>query len=79
DEACQRVRETAPQAGLPWGERARNVRGAFSCGLDLAGKKVALLDDVMTSGSTANELSKTLRRNGARDISVWVVARTLPR
>lgn len=76
--ACSRIRDSPPQAGLPWKERAKNIRGAFTCNAELRGKKVALLDDVMTTGATLNELAKAVRKRGAIEISAWVVARTLP-
>lgn len=76
-DACRKVIETPPQATLPWKERAKNMRGAFVCDADLSGKKIAVIDDVMTSGATLNELAKNLRRAGAVHISGWVVARTL--
>lgn len=75
--ACRRVRATSPQAGLDLKARKRNLRGAFVCDEDLTGKRIALLDDVMTSGSSLNELAKAARRAGAVEISAWVVARTL--
>lgn len=73
----ERIRATPPQVGLPWKERAANLRGAFSSDLDLAGKHVAIVDDVMTTGASLNELAKVLRRQGAREVSAWVVARTV--
>lgn len=76
-EGCQRIRETLPQTSLPWKERARNIRGAFACSLDLQGKRIAIVDDVMTTGATMNEVAKVLRRQGAAEVSAWVVARTL--
>ena len=75
---CRRSRESAPQASLPWKERAANVRNAFACELDLAGKTVAVVDDVLTTGATLNELALTLKRRGAREVWGWVVARTPP-
>ncbi|MDP2834149.1 MAG: ComF family protein [Pseudomonadota bacterium] len=75
--ACQRVRDTPPQAGLDLKARKRNLRGAFVCDENLAGARIALLDDVMTSGSSLNELAQAARRAGAVEISAWVVARTL--
>jgi ComF family protein len=75
--ACRRVRDTPPQAALPWRERAKNIRGAFVCDADLGGKRVAVIDDVMTSGATLDELSRNLRRAGAIGIQGWMVARTL--
>jgi len=75
--ACGKIADTPPQAALPWNERASNVRGAFVCDADLTGMKVAIVDDVMTTGATLDELSKTLKRAGAVHVSCWVVARTL--
>jgi ComF family protein len=77
--ACRRVIDTPSQAALPWKERAGNVRGAFVCDADLTGKRVAIVDDVMTTGSTLAELAKKLKRAGASQVSGWVVARALPR
>jgi ComF family protein len=75
--ACRKVADTPPQAALPWSERARNVRGAFVCDIDLGGKRIAVIDDVMTTGATLNELAKNLKRAGATDVSGWMIARTL--
>lgn len=76
--ACRRLRNTPSQTSLPWKERSRNVRGAFDCEMDLSGKHIALLDDVMTSGASMNELARAVKKCGAREISAWVVARTIP-
>ncbi len=79
DTAClARSRNTAPQASLPLTARQGNVKGAFSCAGALAGKHVALLDDVMTSGATLSEAASALKRAGAAEVSLWVVARALP-
>jgi len=75
-----RVRRTLPQANLPFVERSRNVRGAFACpsGIgELGGARVAVVDDVMTTGATLNELAGALKRAGASHVENWVVARTL--
>jgi ComF family protein len=77
-DACQRIRDTPSQTGLPWKEREQNIRGAFTCEAELDGRHVAMLDDVMTTGATLNELAKVLRKSGATQVSGWVVARTLP-
>ncbi|MBI5436763.1 MAG: ComF family protein [Nitrosomonadales bacterium] len=74
--ACQRVRDTPPQSALPWKERGKNMRKAFTCTENLSGKHVAVVDDVMTSGASVNELAHALRRAGACEVSAWVVART---
>jgi predicted amidophosphoribosyltransferase len=72
-----RTRPTPPQAALPLKERAGNVRGAFECGADLAGRRVLLVDDVMTSGATLRECARVLKLHGAATITVAVVARAL--
>ncbi len=72
---ARRVRATASQTTLPMKQRARNVRNAFNVKHDLSGKRVAIVDDVMTTGHTVSALAKALRRAGAEEISVWVVAR----
>lgn len=74
--ALQRVRATAPQSELPGGARRRNVRGAFACARDLSGFSVALFDDVVTTGETAAEMARVLRQAGAREVSLWCLART---
>lgn len=76
--ACRKVRDTQPQAALPWKERAKNVRKAFVCDEDFTGKHVAVVDDVMTTGATLNELARNLKQAGAVRVTGLVVARTLP-
>jgi len=76
--ALLRVRATPPQAALPWTDRAKNVRGAFACELDLSGLAIAVVDDVMTTGASLAEAAKTLKAAGAEHVENWVVARTLP-
>ena len=76
-EACARILEGAPQASLPWQERQGNVRGVFECSVDLAGKSVIVVDDVMTTGASLNEFARTLKKHGARYVTNWVVARAL--
>jgi ComF family protein len=74
-----RVKHTPPQTELPYEERAKNVRGAFLCKLDLTGARVAVLDDVMTTGATLNELARALKRAGATRVENFVIARTVSR
>lgn len=76
-DACLRVRNTPSQAGLDLKARQRNLRGVFDCTKDLTGKRVALIDDVMTSGSSLNELARVVRKAGALEVHAWVLARTL--
>ena len=72
-----RSRDTSPQAALPWKQRAKNVRHAFVCELDLSGRAVLVVDDVMTTGATLDELARTLKAHGAARVGNLVVARTL--
>jgi ComF family protein len=78
-DVCVRVRHTGAQAALPYAERRKNVRGAFACLEDLSGLRIAVVDDVMTTGATLDEIAKTLKKRGAIHVENWVVARALPR
>ena len=77
---CERIvrRSVARQSqtALPWRDRARNVRGAFDCESDLDGKTIAVVDDVITTGATLNELARTLKSAGADKVIGWIAART---
>jgi ComF family protein len=73
---ARRVRDTAPQTALPWRERETNMRRAFACDADLGGVRIAVVDDVMTTGATLNEFARALKASGAAHIENWVVART---
>jgi ComF family protein len=73
-----RIGARPPQVTLPWTERRRNVRGAFAATADVRGARIALVDDVMTTGATLAEASRTLVSAGAERVECWVVARTLP-
>jgi len=75
-----RLRETVHQLALPPLARAGNVAGAFAVEprrrRELAGKSVAIVDDVMTSASTAAEVARVIRHAGASRVEIWVLART---
>ncbi len=71
----ERIRHTHEQAELDRQQRRRNLRGAFAMCGELPGGHVAIVDDVVTTGSTANELARVLKRAGARRVEVWAVAR----
>ncbi len=72
-----RVRETPPQSGLSREARLKNVRGAFDCANRLDGLRVAVVDDVMTTGATLSEAARALKKAGAAHVSAWVIARAL--
>ena len=73
-----RISAGPPQTALPWAERRRNVRGAFAVHSAVRGARIALVDDVMTTGATLAEAARMLRSAGAARVECWVVARTLP-
>jgi len=72
----ERARDTMPQPGLGRIARSRNLAGAMRSSLALDGMHVAIVDDVLTTGATANVAAKILKERGAARVSVWVVART---
>jgi ComF family protein len=72
---CKRNRDTRPQSLLSPNARRLNLRNAFSVqGSGVAGH-VAIIDDVMTTGHTSNELARVLKQAGAERVEVWVIAR----
>jgi len=74
----RRVKATAPQAGLSNSKRRLNVRAAFRMrkGSNIKGLRVLLIDDVVTTGSTASACASVLKRAGASHVAVAAVART---
>jgi ComF family protein len=75
--ACERDRDTSPQLELPFAARRRNVKGCFVVKQHVEGAVVAVVDDVMTTGATLDEMAKALKGAGAARVVNWVVARTL--
>lgn len=73
---ARRVRPTPPQSGMDAAARQRNLRGAFTAGAGCANLRLAIVDDVLTTGATASALAETLRAAGASRVEVWCVART---
>jgi ComF family protein len=75
----RRIRWTEPQVNLAAGDRRANVKGAFSIHEPalVIGRRVLLVDDVLTTGSTAEECGKVLKAAGAGDVTVVTVARAL--
>lgn len=76
--SLSRTRDTDDQKSLGIRERQRNVKGAFSCSSDLGGQHVMLVDDVITTGATINEMSRCLLQHGAEEVTVVALARTPP-
>ncbi len=74
-EVVIRKNATASQTDLPLAQRHGNVRGVFSARKPLSYKRITLVDDVMTSGATVNELARVLRAAGAEWIEVWAICR----
>jgi ComF family protein len=72
----RRVRATAAQATLDLLDRNVNVAGAFMVEHDYTGLRVALVDDVITTGATVNALAAATRSSGAVSVSAWAIART---
>lgn len=81
DHVLTRTRATPPQIGLGRNERAKNVQGAFEVPKaargDLKGKNIVLVDDVLTSGATANACARVLLRAGASRVDVLVFTRVV--
>ncbi len=75
-----RIRDTPHQADLPLDRRAANVRGAFAVEplrrREVEGRRIALVDDVLTSGATATAMAQALLEAGASQVQLWVLART---
>ncbi|NNM71244.1 ComF family protein [Enterovirga aerilata] len=76
-----RIKRTTPQVGLSRNQRAENLQGAFrvpeSARPQLKGKRVLLVDDVLTTGATANAASRALLRGGASAVDVLAFARVV--
>lgn len=78
--ALARIQHKVPQEGLSLAARRRNVRGAFCVPAAMepviAGRTIVVVDDVMTSGSTLEEVARVLKRAGARQVVNATIART---
>ncbi len=79
DTACRRVRHTPRQTDLTLAERQHNLAGAFVCNASkVRGLHIGMVDDVMTTGSSLQELATSLHQMGAAKTGCWVIARALP-
>ncbi len=81
DDALKRIRATPQQVGLKRADRATNVQGAFQVADErnaaVAGRRIVLIDDVLTSGATADACARGLLRAGAASVDVLVFARVV--
>jgi ComF family protein len=76
--AVVRTKLSPPQASLPLKARVKNMKQAFASTRRFDGLRIALVDDVMTTGASLNALAKTIKDAGAEQVECWVIARTLP-
>ncbi|WP_423201610.1 ComF family protein [Fluoribacter gormanii] len=74
--SCQKIINTEPQATLDGEQRQKNLRHAFKT-KKLPWHHVAIIDDLLTTGSTANELASTLKKSGVKQVDIWCCARTV--
>ena len=75
--SAKRVRDTQSQTGLDKKQRRKNMRAAFEIVEPLSAQHVAIVDDVVTTTSTVNELARLLKRAGVRRVDVWSIARAV--
>ncbi|KOC91102.1 DNA utilization protein GntX [Winslowiella iniecta] len=76
-QALRRVRAGNVQHQLSASARRKNLRGAFRLEIDVRGRHIAVVDDVVTTGSTVGEISRLLMAAGAASVQVWCLCRTL--
>jgi len=76
----ERIRDTLPQSQLPGPARQANVRGAFRVSQrgDARGLRILLVDDVLTTGATAEACARALLEAGAREVAILTLARAVP-
>ncbi len=73
---CKKIKKTLPQAGLTAEQRKKNLNQAFQA-MATCYQHVTLIDDLMTTGSTVNELARTLKNTGIKRVDVWCCARAV--
>jgi ComF family protein len=73
--SCIRHRDTPHQTSLTAKQRRTNIKNAFTVLKPIQGLHIAIIDDVMTTGSTVRELASSLKNAGAKRVDVWVCAR----
>lgn len=75
ERVVRRIRNTPPQTELGGRARRNNLHNAFRVVGRVAGQRVAVIDDVLTTGTTANAIGRVLKQAGAEEVQLWVVAR----
>ncbi|OGT65588.1 MAG: hypothetical protein A3J38_04175 [Gammaproteobacteria bacterium RIFCSPHIGHO2_12_FULL_45_9] len=73
--SCSRIKSTSPQMTLSADKRRQNMQQAFHVSSDFTGITVAIVDDVVTTGSTVAELSRAIKARGAKEVHIWCCAR----
>ena len=76
-QSVKRVRDTKTQTGLDRTQRRKNIHGAFHIAHTITAKHVAIVDDVVTTTSTVNELARRLKKAGVEWVDVWSIARAV--
>lgn len=76
--SCQKIINTQPQAGLNGEQRQKNLKGAFDS-KPIPFEHVILVDDLLTTGSTANEIALSLKNSGVQRVDIWCCARAIPK
>lgn len=72
-----RTKKTQAQTQLPYKQRKKNMQGAFDTQINPFPKRIALIDDVLTTGHTAEIAAKACLKNGAEIVEIWTIARTI--
>ena len=78
NDLAQRTKATPPQSSLSLRQRRKNLKDAFAINYSVKDRHIAIIDDVMTTGTTVNALAKKLKQAGARRVSVWCLCRAEP-
>lgn len=76
-QGLQRIRAGKLQHSLSASARRKNLRGAFKLGTDVCGRHIAVVDDVVTTGSTVSEISRLLIAAGAASVQIYCLCRSL--
>jgi len=74
---CRRIKHIPPQSGLTRKQRVKNIKGIFEIIREVPYRHIAIIDDVMTTGSSVNELAKMFKQAGVKRVDVWCIARTV--